>query len=186
MIPWDCFTVLVGRILLLKRIRMQQNLNYIMKRGKKYIGSKPGTTLCQIMREVYYGCDDEGIKEKSKLVMIGAKEIVDELKKNKELFRKDHRKDVKERAMGIRKHKPVSIKKIENQRYQGHHTICQFLRDIYTMTENEDIKMKCRIGMSMAKSMHERLKKYRQIMNGKIVAKVEGDEVELEKINTPK
>ena len=47
-------------------------------------------------------------------------------------------------------------------RYAGHHTICQFLRDIYTMTNNEEIKMKCRIGMSMTKSMHEKLKYYKK------------------------
>jgi len=87
--------------------------------------------------------------------------------------------------MGMRKHKPVSIKKIEKTRYKGHHTICQFMRDIYAMTDNEEIKMKCRIGMSMAKSMHERLKKYRKIMDGKIIVKVEGDNVELEKVHIP-
>ena len=161
-----------------------------MKRGKKYIGSRPGTTLCQLMREIYYGTENEELKEKSKQVMVGAKEIVDELKEHKELFKKDHKKDVKQRkrdeAMGIRRHKPVSIRKIENPRYHGHHTICQFLRDIYKMTNDEEIKLKCRIGMSMAKSMHERLKKYRQIMSGKIIVKVEGDEIELEKIHTPK
>jgi len=88
--------------------------------------------------------------------------------------------------MSIRRHKPVSIKRIENPRYQGHHTICQFLRDIYAMTDDEDIKLKCRIGMSMAKSMHERLKKYRKIMDGKIVAKVEGDDIKLERVDIPK
>ena len=87
--------------------------------------------------------------------------------------------------MPMRKHKPVSIRKIEKTRYQGHHTICQFLRDIYSITDNEEIKMKCRVGMSMAKSMHERLKKYRKIMDGKIIVKVEGDEIELEKIHRP-
>lgn len=59
------------------------------------------------------------------------------------------------------------------------------MRDIYAMTDNEEIKIKCRIGMSMAKSMHERLKKYRKIMDGKIVAKIEGDIVTLEKVHIP-
>ena len=87
---------------------MKQKLGYILKRGKKHIGSSPVTTLCQIMREVYYGTDDKKIKEKSKSVIVGAKEIVDELKRNKELFKKDHKKDVKERkSMGIRRHKPI-------------------------------------------------------------------------------
>ena len=77
--------------------------------------------------------------------------------------------------MSMRRHEPVSVSKIEKTRYKGHHTICQFLRDIYSMTDNEEIKMKCRIGLSMTKSMHERLKKYRKMMNSKEVASVEGD-----------
>ena len=77
--------------------------------------------------------------------------------------------------MAMRNHKPVSIAKIEKTRYKGHHTICQFLRDIYAMTDNEDIKLKCRIGMSMTKSMHERLKKYRKMMNAKEITAAEGD-----------
>lgn len=77
--------------------------------------------------------------------------------------------------MAMRKHKPVSIRKIENPRYKGHHTICQFWRDIYALTDDEEIRLKCRIGMSMAKSMHERLKKYRKMMNAKEITSVEGD-----------
>lgn len=85
----------------------------------------------------------------------------------------------------IRSHKPISISKIENTSYKGHNTICQYLRDIYSMTDDEDIKMKCRIGMSMAKSMHERLKMYRKIIHGKVQVKVEGDLIELEKKHIP-
>ena len=77
--------------------------------------------------------------------------------------------------MAMRKHKPVSIAKIENQRYKGHHTICQFLRDIYALTDDEEIRLKCRIGLSMTKSMHERLKKYRKIMKSSDIIFVEGD-----------
>jgi len=82
--------------------------------------------------------------------------------------------------MSIRKHKPSSIKKIENPRYKGHHTICQFLRDIYALTDDEEIRLKCRIGLSMTKSMHERLKKYRKMMNAKEILAVEGDTSKLE------
>ncbi len=85
--------------------------------------------------------------------------------------------------MSIRKHRPVSIRKIENPRYKGHHTICQFLRDIYAMTDNDEIKLKCRIGMSMAKSMHERLKKYRKMMRSKEITAVEGDLTQLSEEN---
>jgi hypothetical protein len=47
------------------------------------------------------------------------------------------------------------------KRYQGHHTICEVLREIYMETKNDDIKLKCRVAMTMAKSMHEKLKQYK-------------------------
>ena len=62
--------------------------------------------------------------------------------------------------MSMRRHYPVPVSKMTKERYKGHHTICQFLRDIYALTDDEEIKLKCRIGMSMTKSMHERLKYY--------------------------
>jgi hypothetical protein len=51
---------------------------------------------------------------------------------------------------------------MKKQRYKGHHTICQTLRDIYALTDNEEIKLKTRIAMSMAKSMHNKLKQYKK------------------------
>jgi len=153
----------------------EKKINSILKKGEKYVGSRPGVSLCQIMREIYFTVDDEKIKKKVKLVVVGAKEIIGELKINKELFKKDRKKYRKDKKMKIRMHKPVSIKKIENPRYKGHNTICQYLRDIYAMTNDEEIKMKCRVGMSMAKSMYERLKKYRKIMNAKEITASEGD-----------
>ena len=57
---------------------------------------------------------------------------------------------------------PVSVKKMLRKRYHGHNTICQKLRDIFVATENEQIKLDCRIAMAMAKKMHERLKHYKR------------------------
>ena len=57
---------------------------------------------------------------------------------------------------------PTSISDMKKRRYEGHHTICQKIREIYTLTDNEDIKLKCRIAMAMAKRMHERLKRYHE------------------------
>jgi hypothetical protein len=62
--------------------------------------------------------------------------------------------------MGYKRVEPVSVKKMLNKRYHGHHTICQKLRDIFVKTNDEDIKMDCRIAMAMAKSMHNKLKEY--------------------------
>ena len=51
---------------------------------------------------------------------------------------------------------------MRRRRYAGHHSICQTLRDIYALTDNEEIKMKCRVGVAMAKAMQEKLKWYKQ------------------------
>lgn len=69
---------------------------------------------------------------------------------------------------------PVSIESIENdeiiepaeiwlmkkKRYMGHHTVCETIREIYRMTNDEEIKYKCRVAMAMTKKMHEKLKEY--------------------------
>ena len=57
---------------------------------------------------------------------------------------------------------PVDIGFMKKKRYAGHNTICEKLREIFMLTDNEDIKLKCRIATSMAKKMHERLKKYKE------------------------
>lgn len=61
--------------------------------------------------------------------------------------------------MPYKTHKPVDIKEMEKTRWHGHHTICQKLRDMYQTVDDEDIKIELRVMMSMAKSMHKRLKK---------------------------
>jgi len=50
---------------------------------------------------------------------------------------------------------------MDKRRFEGHHSVCQQLRDIYHMTDNLDIKLKCRLAMSMTKSMNEKLKWYK-------------------------
>jgi len=63
--------------------------------------------------------------------------------------------------MSYKRHQPIDEKYMHKERYHGHHTICQFLRDIYQLTEDEEIRLKCRVAMNMAKSMHNRLKVYK-------------------------
>jgi len=65
--------------------------------------------------------------------------------------------------MPYKRHEPISEHDMLKTRYVGHHTICQILREIYIETGDESIKWKCRIAMSMAKSMHEKLKKYKKM-----------------------
>lgn len=75
--------------------------------------------------------------------------------------------------MPYKRRQPVDEKEMEKEelstewemdrtRYLGHHTICQTLRDIYHMTDNEELKLKCRLAMSMAKAMNEKLKWYKE------------------------
>jgi len=60
-----------------------------------------------------------------------------------------------------KKVEPVSVATMVRTRYKGHHTICETLREIYVLSENEEIKIKCRIAVAMAKSMHNKLKWYK-------------------------
>jgi len=59
------------------------------------------------------------------------------------------------------RHKPVSEEEMDFDRYSGHYSICQYLRDIYHMTDNSEIKMKCRVGMAMTKAMNQKLQDYK-------------------------
>lgn len=67
--------------------------------------------------------------------------------------------------MPYKRRKPVSEQVMLRMKYEGHYTICQMLRDIYVLTDNEEIKLKCRIGMAMAKAMQDKLKKYKSIFD---------------------
>jgi len=51
---------------------------------------------------------------------------------------------------------------MDKHRYDGHHSICQTLRDLYHMTEDEEIRVKLRLAMAMAKAMNEQLQYYKR------------------------
>jgi len=63
--------------------------------------------------------------------------------------------------MPYKNREPVSEKIMDIKDYEGHHSICQFLRDIYHKTNDEEIKLKCRVAVAMAKAMNEKLKWYK-------------------------
>lgn len=56
---------------------------------------------------------------------------------------------------------PASDADLKKQRYLGHHSVCEKIREIYRMTDNQDIKFKCREAMAMTKRMHEKLKEFK-------------------------
>lgn len=64
--------------------------------------------------------------------------------------------------MPYKHHDPVPERVMDVSNYEGHHSICQTLRDIYHMTDDEDIKIKCRVAVAMAKSMQKKLKWYKE------------------------
>jgi len=47
------------------------------------------------------------------------------------------------------------------ERYAGYPTICMTLRSIYNITEDPEIKLKCRLAMAMAKAMNDKLQWYK-------------------------
>lgn len=65
--------------------------------------------------------------------------------------------------MPYKRRKPVPEREMLKTRWEGHHTICQTLRDLYQMTDDEEIKEKLRLAMAMAKAMHQRLKAYKEV-----------------------
>jgi len=69
--------------------------------------------------------------------------------------------------MPYKRREPASEAEMNRKEYEGHYTICQFLRDIYHLADDsanaEEIKMKCRIGITMTKAMHKRLMYYKRL-----------------------
>lgn len=68
--------------------------------------------------------------------------------------------------MPYKRHSPVPKSEMDMSRWQGHHSICQTLRDMYHETDDENIKLKCRLCMAMAKSMNKKLQYYKHREEG--------------------
>ena len=70
--------------------------------------------------------------------------------------------------MSYKRRQPVREKEMLKERWAGHHTVCETLREIYKLADgretfdNNEIKLKCRLAMAMAKAMQDRLKKYKK------------------------
>lgn len=56
---------------------------------------------------------------------------------------------------------PADDADMKKQRYLGHHTICEKLREIWRESNDPNIKMKAKEAMGMAKRMQAKLKIYR-------------------------
>jgi hypothetical protein len=56
---------------------------------------------------------------------------------------------------------PVSAGEMNRHRYDGHRSVCQVIREIYRLTDNAEIRDKCRLAVAMTKAMHNQLKAYK-------------------------
>lgn len=64
-------------------------------------------------------------------------------------------------VMPYKRHDPVPESEMDRDRWQGHHSICQFLRDMYHETDDSNLKLKIRVCMAMAKAMNKKLQEYK-------------------------
>ncbi len=68
---------------------------------------------------------------------------------------------------------PATEEEMAFARYAGHHSICQTLRDIWAMSDNDEAKLKCRMAVAMAKAMVNKLKAYRSIVTPEQAQQIE-------------
>ena len=62
--------------------------------------------------------------------------------------------------MPLRKHEPIAEKEMAYA--SQNNSICQVLRDIYHKTNDPKIKLRCRLAVSMAKSMSAKMTGYKK------------------------
>ncbi len=80
--------------------------------------------------------------------------------------------------MPYKRRVPVSESEMDITRWEGHHSVCQTIRDIYHLTDNIEVKMKCRLAMARTKSMHEKLKEYKAIYGKNLSQEYNNSELE--------
>ena len=67
--------------------------------------------------------------------------------------------------MPYKRHQPASEEDM-NKRMKGDNTLCNILREMYHMTDNPEIRLKCRIAFSMGKAMCQKLSDYKVKFGG--------------------
>jgi len=70
--------------------------------------------------------------------------------------------------MPYRRHEPVSESEMARDRYHGHHTICEKLREMYYRTDDPQMKLDIRLCVAFAKSMNKKLQYYKHVYIDKI------------------
>lgn len=75
--------------------------------------------------------------------------------------------------MSYHRHSPVPESEMDKSRWEGHHSICQTLRDMYHETDDENIRLKLRLCMAFAKAMNKKLQYYKHVEEGIIPRSIE-------------
>ncbi len=70
--------------------------------------------------------------------------------------------------MPYKHREPVPESEMSRDRWHGHHTICEKLREMYWETDDENIKLKIRLCMAFAKAMNKQLQYYKHVYIDKI------------------
>jgi hypothetical protein len=65
------------------------------------------------------------------------------------------------------RHPPVSKESMRQK--LSLYTICELLREVYWLTDSNDIKLRCRIATTMAKKMGAKLKEYKYQIDGDLL-----------------
>jgi hypothetical protein len=91
--------------------------------------------------------------------LIGEKRKEDLRSSYRKRFQNDSREDL---VLPYKRHKPASEEDME-KRMKNPNTICNILREMYHMTDDQEIRLKCRLAFSMGKAMCDKLTYYHEI-----------------------
>lgn len=122
---------------------------------------KGDNTLCNTLREMYRMSSDSEIMLKLRVAFSMGKAMCARLVFYKEKYGFQQSEVQDGVWVEFRKRDPIDVSEMDKKRWEGHHSICQAIRDIYHLTDNEELRLKCRVAMAMTKAMHERLKAYK-------------------------
>ncbi len=114
-------------------------------------------TICNTLRVIYHMTSDEGIRLKCRLAFSMGKAMCDRLM----YYHNQFNSPITE-FEELRGREPAPEWEMDKRRWEGHHSVCQMIRDIYHMTDSEQMKFRCRVAMAMTKAMNEKLKWYKQ------------------------
>jgi hypothetical protein len=87
------------------------------------------------------------------------KEGKDRFNKNINIRRKEITRDWKPSV------KPYLIRNMLRPDLHGYNNVCSTVRDIYLITDDEEIKIRCRVAIRMQKSMDAKLRWYKSLFD---------------------